>query len=27
MGWIDAFLDTIAGAATDLDRAGKAVLA
>jgi hypothetical protein len=27
MGWIDAFLDTIAHAATDLDRAGKAVLA
>jgi hypothetical protein len=25
MGWIDAFLDTIADAATDLDRAGKAV--
>jgi hypothetical protein len=25
MGWIDAFLDTISDAATDLDRAGKAV--
>jgi hypothetical protein len=25
MGWIDAWLDTIADAAVDLDRAGKAV--
>jgi hypothetical protein len=25
MGWIGAFLDTIADAPTDLDRAGKAV--
>ena len=27
IGWIDAFLDTIADAATDLDRARKAVQA
>ena len=25
MGWIDAFLDTLADAATELDLAGKAV--
>jgi hypothetical protein len=25
LGWIDAFLDTLADAAAELDRAGKAV--